>query len=328
MNRTARHLQIRAGSIGATLGVLLAGGLLVGGPMPAASAQSAAQARASADTRFPQRQTAIKLMRRVTVEFEDQRLEDVVSFVKELTGADIDAKFIDDRNTEGLDPDQLVSVSVENVTALKLLEIVLDRTESEFSAGGNTWQFTETGTLEIGPKERLNARKRMEIYPIGDMIFHVPNYDEAPELDLEQILQSGGGGGGGGGQSPFEDTDDQGDFANVDEEEVSREIMDIILELVEPEQWRDNGGDAASMRYWRTNLIINAPDYIHRQINGYAWWPASGHTVALVNDRRWVSLNWDASFGNIEGFEQVPVSAVVGGRIISSDDVLGGGDGG
>jgi len=321
-------IRRRAGTTaGGAMAIALALGLAGFEPLVShADAQPGTTAISSSRaTVIPQRATAIRLMRPVTVEFEDQRLEDVINFVAELTGADIDAKYLDDRATEGLDPDQLVSVAVENVTALRLLEMVLERSQSEFSTGGNSWQFTDLGTLEIGPKERLNARKRLEIYPIGDMIFHVPNYSEAPELDLEQILQSGGGGGGGGGQSPFEDSQGQDEFEPVDEEATSQEIMDIIRELIEPEQWRLNGGDAASMRYWRGNLIVTAPDYVHRQINGYPWWPAAGHTAALVNNRRWVSLNWDASFGNIEGFEQVPVSAVVGGRIIRSDDPGGGG---
>lgn len=271
--------------------------------------------------RIPQRETAIRLARRVTVDFDDQRLEDVMDFVIDLTQADIDVKYIDERNSDGLDPDQTISLKADNVTSLQLIEMILDRAETEFSTSGNSWQFTRLGTLEVGPKERLNKRRRVEIYSIADMLVDIPRYDNAPTFDLNAILQSNRG---GGGQSPFSDTGGD-DVDRISRDEKAEEIVSILQELIEPEQWIDNGGESASLRYWQGNLIINAPDYVHRQINGYPWWPAQRMTVTQVRGRRWVSLNLDTSFAEIDGFASEPVSAVVNGRIIRSDRPGGGG---
>jgi hypothetical protein len=43
------------------------------------------------------------------------------------------------------------------------------------------------------------------------------------------------------------------------------ELIDVITQIVEPEQWERNGGSAATIRLDRDRmLIIRAPGYIHR----------------------------------------------------------------
>ncbi|MCC6285473.1 MAG: hypothetical protein IT439_09265 [Phycisphaerales bacterium] len=314
----------RAARCGRAVALGLVAGACVG-LSPAASAQplgeTAVQRRTSA---FPQRETAARLLRTVPrMEFTDTRLEDAVNFVRNLTGADIDVAWVDEKHTDGLEKDMQVSMDVTDQTALEVIEILLERAEGEFSADGNAWQFnTKSGALEIGPKSRLNKKRRVEVYAINDMLTELPTYDNAPDFDLNQILQSSRG---GGGQSPFQNNDDD-DIDRKPLDEKVQEIVDIIQEIVEPTQWVDNGGDAASIRYWQGNLIVNAPDYVHRGINGYPWWPARSTVVsARPEGTRWVTLNQDSNIAAIEGIAQQPVSAVVNGRIVRSDEPGGGG---
>ena len=106
--------------------------------------------------------------------------------------------------------------------------------------------------------------------------------------------------------------------------------MDLLKELIETEQWADNGGDGATMKLYQGAIIINAPDYIHRQINGYPYWPASGTTSGVANGRRWVSLNGRTSINKLDGFaptwspasfpEAGPAEAVVAGRPAAAAD--------
>lgn len=243
-------------------------------------------------TGHPQRDTILRLSRPVTLDLRDQRLQDVITFVQELTGADITPYYADDANPDGLDPDQLVTLSVTNASALTLIERLLEKAVPAFGQpGDNTWQLTESGSLEIGPKERLNQRRRVELYDINDLLFVIPDFTDAPDFDLNSVLQSGGG----GGQSPFQDTGDDSAFEDIrPAEERAQDIIDLITSLIETEQWLDNGGDAASIRYFQGSLIVNAPDYVHRGINGYPWWPTRYTTAATVRDRRYVTLNTDA----------------------------------
>ena len=49
----------------------------------------------------------------------------------------------------------------------------------------------------------------------------------------------------------------------------AEELIDMIIESIEPMAWDQNGGSWATIRYYEGSLIVRAPDYIHRQIGGY-----------------------------------------------------------
>lgn len=306
------------------IGVLAAGAL---GLMVAAGAASAQTQPAGgmvvASSGIPQRDTLLRLSRGISVDFNQHRLEDVVRFITEYTGASIEALWIDEQYDDGLDKDQTITLSVKNVSALTLIERVLEKAQTDFTE--NSWQMASTGEIQIGPKSRLNKHKRVEMYDINDLLMDLPDFPETPEIDLQQALQQSGGGGGGGGQSPFQDNEEDEQVERRTLEERAQDIMDIITEVVEFEQWVENGGDGGSIRHWRGTLIIKAPDYMHRQLVGYPYWPRGGLRVSRVNGKRYVSLNLDTGIAKIDGFAQQPVSAVVGGQIIRSNDPGGGG---
>jgi hypothetical protein len=211
--------------------------------------------------------TAQKLRKTLSIELNDARLEDIVTFITDFSGADIQPMWIDEGGDTGLKKDQRMTIEVKDVSVLTLIERVLAKAETDFSPA--TWQFAPSGgTLEIGPRGRLNQQAYLKLYDIQDMIFQIPDFADAPRLDLDQVLNQGGQGGGGGGGSVFGgDTDQEAEF--VPEEELAQRIVDIITEYVEPEQWTDNGGDGGTIRYFSGHIMVRAPDYMHRQLSGY-----------------------------------------------------------
>lgn len=216
----------------------------------------------------PREQTLRLMNQRLTVSLEDARLEDVMLFLEQAGDLPLDVKWIDSRNPIGLDPEARVTLRARNTTIMSILGGALDRVGDEFNQA--TWQLTEDGVVEVGPKERLNSRKRLQIYDINDLIFVIPNFTDVPQLDLDAALQqSGGGGGGGGGRGVFQVTDDA--EVELNSEERAQEIIAIITTTVEPEQWVLNGGTGGTVRLHNNTLIINAPDYMHRQIGGYSF---------------------------------------------------------
>jgi len=224
----------------------------------------------------PRAATMQRMQRPITVELDETRLEDAIKFLKDFTGADLEPLWLDDKSTEGLDKDMLITLSVKEVRAIDFLERILEKTGDGFNE--STWQITRSGALEFGPKARLNKHKELKVYDIQDLLFVIPDYAEVPELDLESVLQQGqGGGGGGGGQggSIFEDEEDAGQ-PGPSEQERADEILDLIITFVEPDQWQDNGGDGGTIRFYNGTFLINAPDYIHRQLGGYSFWSGSG----------------------------------------------------
>ena len=68
-----------------------------------------------------------------------------------------------------LDPDTLISIDAKDMSALRLLELMLEQAARD-SFEENTWQMTSWGSIEIGPKSLLNRRQRVVIYDISDLL--------------------------------------------------------------------------------------------------------------------------------------------------------------
>jgi len=297
------------------------------GAAACAHAQQAASVTspgATLTSTHPKRDTINRMMRPITIEFSQTRLEDVMKFLTDVTTADIEVMWTDERNVTGLDKDTEITLRSRGASALAVLEKVLEKAATDSAGtGGNTWQLTESGTLQVGPKARLNRWKRVEVYPINDMLLDLPVYNDAPEFNLQAVLQ-GAQGGGGGGQSPFQPEQNQ-DRDQRTMEEKSRVLIGILTRLVEPEQWADGGGDGGTITFFQGSLLVNAADYMHRELAGYPWWPKSRTNVAMSKGRRYVTISGDSTLGKVDGMINIPVTGAVPGQ---GGGGAGGGGGG
>src|SRR5690606_31351897 len=95
---------------------------LAGLALPVASAE--AQPMSRTELRAKQENVS-KMLRQVSISFDNQRREDVMAFIQQLTGADLDIMWVDDRYPDGLDKESPITLQVKNVTAMVLLEKVL-----------------------------------------------------------------------------------------------------------------------------------------------------------------------------------------------------------
>lgn len=275
-------------------GLVLTGLVATCGMTLPAVAQSSSVGPISGASYAAQRQALGKLMKIMSVEYNQTPLSAVLKNIGDATGAPFDVLWTDDRNAIGLDKEALITFSASDVTALTVLEMVLARAGNDPATGGNSWQLTEAGTIEVGPKERLNRTRRLEIYDVADLLLEVQDYSNVPQFDLNGALQAAGSGGGGGGSSsPFSSTSQQATTGGKTEQERADELIRIVVDLVEPQEWTNNGGSAASVKFYKKSLLVTAPDYIQRQINGYPFWPAEqtridqgkgGRTVTLLPD--------------------------------------------
>lgn len=318
-SQTARMLMtlLAAGTALAAGNLALAQTTPPTAPAKPASKPEVKEASASQADRIaavsPERATLLRLNRRITLKVEDTRLEDVIKFIQDVTQADIEPLWNTDNSTgAGLDKEKKITLNIQNQAALYVLEAVLEKARTDFAE--NAWQMSSTGSLQVGPKELLNKFKRVVIYDIHDLLMTIPRYTEVPQIDLNNVLQSNSG---GGGQSPFNQGNSQNNPLDTQPspEERAKKIMDLLTSLVENPQWQDNGGEGASMHYFNGTIIVNAADYIHRQINGYSYWPSGTKQIAAKPGvRRYVTLNMDPSIGTIQKIRQVPITAVAGGQ--------------
>jgi len=290
---------------------------VLAGPATMALAQGGASTRtvALSETQM-KRQNLARMLRPIDIEFQAEPLSNVMTFLEEYTGADLDPLWITDRQPVGLDEDAEITITAKGLTTLRLLELVLDQADADLLySGGSTWQMSDWGSIQIGPKERLMRKRRLQIYDINDILFEIPNYPDVPTIDLQQALQSNEG----GGQSPFQD--DNQDIERVPKQERAEALIDLITAVVEPETW-DIGAD---IRYYQGTLIVSGPDYVHRALEGYPWWPATATAASAVNGRRYVSFNLETGLSEVIDIAKDPIIAVVPGGGAGSGGPGGGG---
>lgn len=311
---------VRLGLLGGltSLALIAPAGLAQSDAKPAAGTTAAA-APARQTTGDPRRDTLLRMQKPVTIELSDTPLEEVMKYLSDLTQADIEPQWTSDTEGDGLSKDSKVTMSVKGMPAILFLEKLGAHLDG--GAAKYTWQMDPEGVLQYGPKARLNKYKRVEIYDINDLLFILPVYDNSPQIDLNQVLQSAGRGGGGGGRSPFRENQ-RGRGGQQDQpptkEERAKNIIKIVTATAEPEEWADGGGEGGTITYHEGTMIVNAADYLHRALNGYKWWP-SFRASASGAGKRYVQLNQDVGIAQLERpIRSFPTSAVVGGRVVTS----------
>lgn len=227
---------------------------------------------------------------RIPVNFDAHPLEDVLAFIEATVQVDMDVDWVSLEDI-GVEPDAEVSLRLNNPTVATVLDKILSKvSDPDLPAG---WAVNE-GVLTVASDEVLRRNTVLEIYDIQDLIFEVPDYDEAPEFDLQSVLQSSQG--GGGGQSPFSNTDS--DVERIPREERIQAILDIVQQQVDPDGWASVGGDTNTVQELNGNLIITATPKNHRAISGL---------LNKLREVRAVQINVEARFllVNQNFFEQI-----------------------
>lgn len=231
---------------------------------------------------------------KMPVEFTDNAFEDVVGFIGSTTGIDIDVDW-ESLADIGVDPDTPVTLKLNSVTISVLLDRVLSKVSDPTLPAG--WSIQD-GILTIASDEVLRLNTVLETYDIRDLIFVVPDFDNAPEFDLQSAVQQAGqGGGGGGGQSPFSG-------GNQDPQDIAtrQERVDAIIALiqanVDPDGWTDNGGDTSAITELNGNFIITSTPKNHRAIIGL---------LNKLREQRAVQINVETRFLSVDQnfFEQI-----------------------
>lgn len=229
----------------------------------------------------------------VTVEFNQTELKQVMDFLGTLLDVQMVIYWQGENRVTGLDPELAVTIDVEQTPALNLLQRILEQCSKDGEE--YTWQLRQ-GMLEIGSKERLGRKSAqvLKLYNIENLILEIPDFDNAPTLDLGNFGGGGGGlggggfgggggigGGGGGGRGGAgggfggggAGGGGGGSLAPTEEADRIEELVTLITTFIEPEAWRRNGGEWATIESYRGNLIIRAPDFVQRQLEGYAFRP-------------------------------------------------------
>lgn len=248
-----------------------------------------------AETPEDRRVRGVLETRRIPVSFRNNTLRDVLGFFQTVSNLDVDIDWPSLENI-GITEDTPVSLELRNV----VLRSVLDRVMSKIGDDNNRagWEISD-GVLRIASEQLLRKNTVTLVYDIRDLLLEIPDYTQAPEFDLQSVLQSTGQGGGGGGQSPFRDTNQDNSRDNRRPlEDRTNDLLDIIQQNVDPEGWVDAGGTTGRVQSLNGNLIITNTPKNHQAIDGL---------LRKLREVRAMQINVESRFllVNTEFFEQI-----------------------
>ena len=199
--------------------------------------------------------------KRIPVDFNETPLSSVVAYLETVSQLEIDVDW-PSLELVGVNKESPVTLNLSKVQLRAVLDRVLEKASVD-TTNGAAWTISD-GVINIASREVINRNKALVVYTVRDLLFEIPNYDNAPEFDLQTVLQSNQG---GGGQSPFTDGQEQeGDRRTL--EERTDELVDIITANVDQNGWQDNGGDVGTVQRFQGNLIVTQTPANHRAIQG------------------------------------------------------------
>jgi general secretion pathway protein D len=233
---------------------------------------------------------------KIPLDLTDNRFEDVLKFIAQVTQLPIDADWESLANV-GVNKDSEVTLKLQTkVTVASALDRILAKVSRDQSARAG-WAVND-GVITVASQEALNKHKVLVIYNIQDLLFQIPNYRQVPQIDLNNVLQSGQGGSGG---SPFNNANDNQQQQQDDpaaRERRIRQILDIIEANVDSEGWQDHGGDTGTVQELNGSLIITNTPRNHREIVGL---------LSKLREIRNMQINVETKFllVNQDWFEQI-----------------------
>lgn len=193
------------------------------------------------------------------VNFASVALSDVIDFLRDTSGANIHVNW---RAIEsvGVSKDTPVSLRLRGATLRKVLNLAL----TDAAGGADLLAFFPSeGVLEITTREIADGEMVTRVYPVEDLLVDVPDFDNAPDFNL----QAGGGSGGGGGQQLFSGGGGNEEDEGPTRSERAQQLIDLIVDTIQPDLWAVNGG-RATITFFNGSLVVRAPRLIHEALGG------------------------------------------------------------
>lgn len=245
---------------------------------------------AFADSEDNRRTLAVLESKRIPVKFADQPLDSVLTFVKSVAGVDMDVDWAA-LDAVGVTKETPVTLELTRVNAKGVLDKVLERA-SQDPSNGAAWTIKD-GAIFVASQEVVDRERVLAIYDIQDLLVVVPNFEDAPEFNLQTVLQ----GAQGGGQSPFDEGNEEEPDLPTRQERID-ELVDIITTNVDPEGWEDASGNRGRLEQFQGNLVITQTPENHREIRGL---------LSKLRDQRSLQINVEARFLLVsqQFFEQI-----------------------
>lgn len=249
-------------------------------------------------TETPENMRAIAALegRKIPVQFKGNRLADVLAYVQTNTNTSFDVNW-DSLAAIGITPEAPVNLSFKDTRADIVLARVLNQVSRDRYAKAD--YTVADGIVTIASADDIQRQTATSLYPISDLLLVVPDYDKVPPLDLANVLAAAKQRGDRTPFTPKLDTETErlGETRN----DRLRKIIETIQMTVDPDSWRDNGGDVGTVSEINGSLFITTTPRNHREIAGL---------LSKLRDIRSMQINFETRFllVNQAWFEQIGFS--------------------
>ena len=236
------------------------------------SAQNAGQRAAAQHAQAPQ--TIRILYQRIPdVRFQDTPFEQVMEWLADLTQLNLSVRWQVLKDA-GISRDAPISIQARNLRLTQVLWLIMNE------AGGSDVKLAYRASgnlLVLSTADDLNKEMITKIYDVSDLLINLPQASRQNSFDVTQGLgqnTSGGGGGGssgmfGGGQGQQQtggyDSTGQGQQG---EQQMMQQLVDLIQSTIEPDSWRQNGGQGTIQPFHRA-LVVRNTILVHQRLGGY-----------------------------------------------------------
>jgi general secretion pathway protein D len=242
--------------------------------------------------------------------FDAIEFQEVITQLRQLTGLNIVPNWM---ALEAMAIEKDVEVTLQlrqGVKFSKALELILD----EVGAGEVELGYTiDEGVIQISTREDLSRKTVVRVYNVQDLIISVPTF-RGRQINLDQIGQSqqeggigggrylrgqGGSGGsnsqglfgGSGNQNDDEDTDTEGDPLEP--------IIELIQQTIDPESWREAGGNVGSIQSLNQQIIVTQTSENHGELRDLLQQLRRARALQVAVEARYITIsrNWLEQIG-------------------------------
>lgn len=240
------------------------------------------------------RKTIAAMERRIPAQFDNNTLEDVLVYLQQNAQQDFDINWQSLRNI-GIDPETRVKLTLNDKPVSVVLDRVLARASRDQHARAS---FTVLdGIVTVAAEDALRQHTVTQPYNITDLLAEAPNFVDVPDMDLARVVaESNGRRDAGAADDPFKIAARKDPAAGRDER--VRKLVSVVQNTIDPQSWRDHGGDTGGIQELNGSLIITTTPANHREIAGL---------LSKLREIRSMQINVESRFLTVrtDFFEQI-----------------------
>ncbi|HEY3227479.1 MAG TPA: tetratricopeptide repeat protein [Planctomycetota bacterium] len=182
---------------------------------------------------------------KLTLDFQNQKLEDMVAYIREFTGLNI---FIEQNLGDKFDPSATKTFRVRDIVLRTAMRLMLDQFELDYT-------IDENRIIRITTRDKAGGKPVPELHDIRDILVRIQDF-AGPKVELTAP------GGAGAALAGASFTLEEPKESAVSEEQ----IVDLIKDNVAPGTWE---GEYTIEKTPNQQLIVNHSPKVHRELQQF-----------------------------------------------------------